>query len=307
VLQLALRSAAQNGGFERVVLHHDAALEDEPGWSGLAGTPGFESRKIDEDSLLWAHCGGRLRRIYAAMRRPNARANVLRAAILHGEGGVYLDLDTVTVRSLSDLRGRCAAFCGVEHVNWPGEVVEGRRPLAFAARLGPAVLRTALRAWPGGWRAFRAVEGLYPSAANNAVLGAVPGHPLLRRMLEAMAETPPERARRPYALGTHLLQRVLREGDVGDVTLLPPATFYPLPPVISEHWFCFTRKVELDEVLRPETRVVHWYASVRTAKIVPKIDADYVRRNCRRQLFCALALSTVENRPFGAPAASERA
>ena len=42
-----------------------------------------------------------------------------------------------------------------------------------------------------------------------------------------------------------------------------------------------------------DTRIVHWYASVRTKKIVPQIDPAYVRRNARTQLFSALALPFV--------------
>ena len=41
-------------------------------------------------------------------------------------------------------------------------------------------------------------------------------------------------------------------------------------------------------VLTPETRLVHWYASVRTRKIVSHIDSAYVLRNEHHQLLSAL-------------------
>jgi hypothetical protein len=43
-------------------------------------------------------------------------------------------------------------------------------------------------------------------------------------------------------------------------------------------------------VLLPETRVVHWYASVRTRVLTSRIDPDYVRAHAGRQLFSDLAL-----------------
>jgi hypothetical protein len=42
-------------------------------------------------------------------------------------------------------------------------------------------------------------------------------------------------------------------------------------------------------VLSANTRVVHWYASVRAERHVPQIDPSFVRENAGRQLLSALA------------------
>ena len=101
----------------------------------------------------------------------------------------------------------------------------------------------------------------------------------------------PQRQLVRYALGTHLLQEVVA-AHAGDAALVvhPPPVFFPLSPEISEHWFRKTgSKPRLYEILRPETRVVHWYASVRTKSVVPLVDPDYVRAHAGSQPFSALA------------------
>jgi hypothetical protein len=53
----------------------------------------------------------------------------------------------------------------------------------------------------------------------------------------------------------------------------------------------------LDAVLSAETRVVHWYASVRTKSRVALIDPDYVRNHRENQLYSALAWECIRNLP----------
>ncbi|MEL6187132.1 MAG: glycosyltransferase, partial [Myxococcota bacterium] len=219
---LALRSAQQRGGFERVVLHHDDRL-DGATRARLADEPGVTLEPI-ELSELWPRipAGARLEPRFARLDKANARANVVRAAILYLEGGVYLDMDTVTVRSLSPLR-EAPAFCGAEHVAWPGVVRHGGSFAAKALALGRDLTRAACAALPNGWALFRRVESSYPRAANNAVLGAEAGSRFLGRLLEGMAAVPEDRFTRPFALGTHLLQERLRTEP--EVVVHPPAAF----------------------------------------------------------------------------------
>ena len=54
----------------------------------------------------------------------------MRLAILYAEGGVYLDIDTVTVRSLRDLCAEAAAFCGEERIVFPASVRRSWVPIA---------------------------------------------------------------------------------------------------------------------------------------------------------------------------------
>jgi hypothetical protein len=292
---LALRSAASFGGFERLVLHHADDLARTPVWTELLAIPGFEARRLDADALerMFGAIdrGGELRAIYTQLQAPAARANVLRALILAIEGGVYLDLDTITVSSLEPLRRAHGAFCGEEHLVWPASLRRARGLGVHAKALARSGIRDLHRRLPGGWRSFRTFEHLYPTAANNAVLGAEPNHPFVRRLIDGMLAVPEQRRRVRFALGTHLLQDTLAQARERDLAVLQPRVFYPLGPEISEHWFRMRGELPpLEQIIGRETLVVHWYASVRTQTIVPRIDAAYVRAHAERQLFSALAL-----------------
>lgn len=300
VYALALRSAAARGGFERVVLHHADDLGGSPGWRDLAGRPDVETCRLDAEAVVARAPGpsGPLVDLFRRLRAPAARANVVRAALLAAEGGVYLDLDTITVASLAPLRAEAAFFCGVERLVFPGELKRSRSPARWGAALARTALRDLCRRAPDGWRLFRRIEAHYPRAANNAVLGAEAGHPLLVELLARMAAAPRERQTVRFALGTHLLQAVVRDaagtGDARGLRVYEPPVFYPLGPEISEHWFRFTPRPRPLEALLPDTRVVHWYASVRTENVVGQIDPAYVRANAPRQLFSALALPLLD-------------
>ncbi len=291
---LSIRSAALRGGFEQVILHHADDLSHAPVWPELLALPGFIARPLDAPALLEPHG---LASVYAELDAPAARANVLRAAILANEGGVYLDLDTLTVASLAPLRERWGAFVGEERVVWPAIVRRSRRPLVHAAGLARAGVRELCRVAPDGWRLFRTIEHHYPHAANNAVLGSTSGHAFVRRLVDGMLTLPQSRRRVRFALGTHLLQDTLAQRRESDLCVLPPPVFYPLGPEISHHWFRMRRTLpKLESVSGRDTLVVHWYASVRTQELVPHIDADYVRTHADRQLFSALALPLLDER-----------
>ena len=110
-----------------------------------------------------------------------------------------------------------------------------------------------------------------------------------------MAGTPAERRRVRFALGTHLLQRTAAESLEPDVEVLPPAAFYPLGPVLAEHWFRQRRSAPpLERLVSPETLVVHWYASGRVADLVPRIDEGWIRTHRDRQLFSRLACGVLD-------------
>jgi hypothetical protein len=105
-----------------------------------------------------------------------------------------------------------------------------------------------------------------------------------------MSEVPRSRQLVRYELGTTLLQSTLADHRGRDVVVHGPEVFYPLGPEISEHWFRRTQDPRPSEVLGPTTRVVHWYASVRTRSVVKEADPDYVRSHAPYQLFSALVL-----------------
>jgi hypothetical protein len=288
VHRLALLSAAKHGGFERVILHHDGAFSGDGVPADLAEAPGVELRAIDAVGLVESAGGGVLVECYRALESPAARVNVLRMAVLAREGGVYLDADTVTLRSFAGLSAAGGVFCGEERLIFPGTHSSGFARLRPSA-LARMALRDVFRRLPGGYRGFRRVEHWYPTAVNNAVLGAEAGHPLVVELLARAARSSASRRTVRYALGTHLLQEVVADYAGADLHVLEPEVFFPLGPEISEHWFRERARVELDEVLGPRTLLVHWYASVRTRPYVEQIDASFVEAHAARQLFSALA------------------
>ena len=115
--------------------------------------------------------------------------------------------------------------------------------------------------------------------------------------MNAMTEVPKSRWNVPHALGTHLLQSVYKRYVGDDLYPFPPPFFYPLPPEISAHWFRFYRDgVDPMEAIDPFTCCVHWYASVRTKKIVATVDEAQLRRVASQQLFAALATRVIDGK-----------
>ncbi len=294
----AVLSAAARAGLDEVTLHHTDALADDAPVRALLRTPAIRLRRTDPLACLDAcgralGLGDRLARLYERLERPVMRADLLRAAILHRDGGIYLDLDTLTV---APLRPLCEArqFVASEFIVWPQSVRDSRSPALLARHVALDLARKALRRAPGGWRGFRRIEHRYARALNNAAMGAGPGAPLLAACLRAMAALPDAGLASRTALGPALLQQVLATPHgTGALVVHPPHVFSPLPPEISEHWFRTSRTVRLDQALLPDTRVAHWYASVRTRDLVARIGPESVLARRGHQLYSALAAECV--------------
>ncbi len=300
----AVLSAAERSGLPEIVLHHADLLEDGDAVRALRAAPGVELRRIDAgaclaraDELLDLH--GALEALYRRLDRPVTRSDVLRAAILFLEGGIYLDLDTVTVASLLPLT-RSRNVVGAEFIVWPDAARASRSLPVLARHLSLDLLRKALKRAPGGWRAFRLVERLYPRSVNNAVMGAEQHSPVFADYLRSMTRLQPGQQLRLYALGPRLLQEVAGRHGPADLTVEEPHVFYPLPPEISEHWFRTVRHARLHQALPAGTRVVHWYASIRSRDLVARITPGYVEENRGRQPYSALVHSCIGALPEAA-------
>lgn len=288
----SILSAAERGGLDEVVLHHTDVLEQGPELAALLRAPGVRLSRLDPaDCIMRAGqslgVGTQLRDIDSRLRSAVARTNILRAALIYLHGGIYLDLDTITCQALTPLLD-APQFVGCEQIVWPGFVRASRSPALWARSLMLDVMRKPLRRVAPGWKLFRMIERLYYRGINGAILGGCAGAPLLALYLQAMTRVAAERQTRPHALGTNLLQEVVARYTGDDLTIHEPNVFYPLPPEISEHWFYPRRDVDLNAVLPENTRVVHWYASVRTRALIDLIDPAYIRANRRHQFYSAL-------------------
>jgi hypothetical protein len=293
---LAVKSAALRGRFDEVILHHDSNLEATPHYRELVRTPNVVLRKLNVPALL-ASCtphGEVLTQIFDRLEEPATRADLVRLAILYEEGGVYLDMDTITLADFGSLLSVGSAFLGEEQIVYPAHVRASRNPLVRGAAHARSVLRSALRELQDGWHLFRRFQHLYPRAANNAILGCKPRCDFICQTLSELCAIPVERHAIRFVIGPQLLQRMVQIYPFADLTIYRPEVFYPFGPEISEHWFRLRPRIALDEVLSPNTRLVHWYGSVRTKKIAPQIDPAYVRSHASQQFFSALALPFVD-------------
>ena len=297
---LAIRSAATHGGFESVRLHHTDALNDLPHVASLQDLPNLELVPLDDRALCEEASGPSLADLVAQLESPVARSNLIRTALVYRDGGVYLDMDTLTIRPFDEVRAKAPGFLGEEHIVFPEEVVSSWDPRVKAKAYLKTTVRDVFRRLPYGYRHFPRIEQHYHRAVNGAIMGGVPGHAFFERYLREMTKVPRARWNKPHALGTHLLQATYKSYDGEDLYTFPPPYFYPLPPEISAHWFRFYRDgVDPMEVLDPMTCCVHWYASVRTKKIVETIGQTELQTLAGQQLFAALATRVLDGELIG--------
>ena len=295
----AILSAAERSGLPTIILHHTDALKEGAELNALQSASHVCLSHIDPSACLtqvgeMLGFGGALAALYWSLESLVMRTDILRVAILYQQGGIYLDLDTITIAPLLPfLHG--PQFVGSELIVWPKTVRVSRSPTVWAHHLALDLLRKMLRRMPYGWKTFRRVEGLYFRGFNNAVMGAEAKSRLFFDYLHAMLAVSADCRTQTYALGPDLLQEVVSRYQYDDLTIQAPQAFYPMPPEISEHWFRAYRSVQLTDVLSAETHVVHWYASVHGKQNVARIDPDYILQHKDKQLYSMLVYESISN------------
>jgi hypothetical protein len=299
-----LLSAAARGGVDEVILHHTDELEDGPVLETLRAVAAIRLVRITPQALLEfvgaeLGLGNKLWTIYRRVSSPAILSDILRTAILYRDGGIYLDVDTVTVAPFSALLG-LRQFIGVERIVWPYWIKSSRSPIVWGRTLALDVMRKVMRLLPEGWRIYRRVEGVYYRGINGAIMGGEPKAPLFEIYLRHMVEMPVDKQSKPNALGPDLLQELIGKGFIQDLVVYDPEYFYPIAPEISEHWFrpCRNAPQALNEVLTPQTIVVHWYGSVRTKPYVAEIGPKYIQEHKQTQLYSALVAKVLPDLPL---------
>jgi len=298
----AILSAADQSELPEIILHHTDFLEDDAGLQALKHKPGVYLSRLEPLAYLghvgeMIGVGDDLSDLYRKLERPVMRSDVLRAAILYVEGGIYLDLDTVTVTSLLPLLNE-TAFVGSEFLVWPQQHGRARSPFLLVRQLILNALRKICRKLPRGWVLFKRIERFYFQSVNNAIMGSELQSTFISDYIQSMLHLPHERQLARYALGPHLLQEVAARHSGSDLTIYEPTIFYPLAPEISEHWFRISSMMKLGKVLSRQTRVVHWYASVRTNQRITQITPDYIRKHRKRQMYSALVHAAIKDLPI---------
>jgi hypothetical protein len=244
----------------------------------------FRTVEIDLDRLL----APPVRAVFDSLppHAHAARANILRVAVLHERGGIYVDLDTFVLAPLTALAS--GPFAGLERVwmhdrerverglrlrHWPGTAAWG---VAWACkRFDSTALHGAART--ATW--LRPVERWWTrEQLNNAVIGAPAGSELTAAMLERIATCDPT-AR--YALGPHLINDTVAT-MTDRVTVLGADTLYSVPPAES-HRFFHDRTLKL-----PVAAVLVHYVNSNHPKLLASVSPGDAR--CARpELFWRLA------------------
>ncbi len=288
IYTLAVRSACVAGGFSRVLLHADPALLADPHVAAMGGLEAFAFVPLVPGEVLEACALPGLQARYERLKLPAGKANVIRLALLDTQGGVYLDTDTLTLKPVTPLLD-ADAFVGEETLVRPFRVARSASRVEQGKRHLRSLARKVCTILPRGYRVFSPLERLYLRGVNNAVMGARPGAPLVRGLLEAILEVPEDQLLVRYRLGTHLLQETLHLHPERAV-VHAPEVFYPLGPELSRHWFADHGISDLPRVVTDRTVIVHWYASVKTDRVVAAANPDWIRAHAPRQMFSHLAM-----------------
>src|SRR6185295_10272918 len=133
-----------------------------------ADLPAFAVRPLDIGALLDEPAlpdRARLRQVWDQLvdaRRWAALSDILRYLVLYREGGVYLDLDTITVRDLRPLLV-APGFCGRERILVDAAVHRRGSPLRYF-RTGPLdAVRWICSRTERGIGRFARIAHLYPA------------------------------------------------------------------------------------------------------------------------------------------------
>jgi hypothetical protein len=312
---LAIRSVAATCAPEAIVLHVSDDLAGQGHFDALvADLPAFAVRPLDVGALLDEGnmpAPARLRQVWDQLvreRRWAALSDILRYLVLYREGGVYLDLDTITVRDLRPLLG-APGFCGRERILVDAAVHRGGTPWRYFRTVPLDLARWICSRTEHGIRRFARIAHLYPAAINGAVLALPSLHPVAHEALRRVPDLVPLLERRRPVIGPDLLQDLIDGERRDDVTVFDPPHFFPLGPQMAAQLFRVRRSAAhvdraLAQAIGADTYVVHWYND--NLKAMPRPpDQDAIRALAERQMFARLALPFLQQQALsGTKAAS---
>jgi hypothetical protein len=294
---LAVESALQTNPGARATVHFQDPPQGNADWESLKQKAEF--LPIDLPALLaglppaLAEAAKALEQV--ADSYPAGKSNVLRYLILHGQGGIYLDFDTLTLKSFAPLLD-APVFIGEEEVfRCDDDRVAGRITWDFplmAALFGLSYgLSYANCRWLGTSAALDAANRVVMKAwsaakLNNAVLGSEPGNPFFARALDLARKAD---AGMRFALGPMLMNQTFgAEGAAQGVHRLGKDFFYAVPPSQTFRFF-FGPGPAL-----PEAAVaVHWCSS-NHRKLAPLLTRQALEVPGAHGLYGRLARKVLE-------------
>ncbi|MBK8801825.1 MAG: hypothetical protein IPN71_07165 [Fibrobacteres bacterium] len=270
---LAIRSARRFHPEWDIQLHIGTRPESR-WWDDVSGLGTL--REMDPVALLESvpEIGARLVDLHRAVpgAYPAGRSNLERLAILHAEGGWYLDCDTLCLAPLDTVATE-GEVVGEEWV-WRHDqerVTSGFNPIMIpsisAFSVSWALARAGLPATSRLESALRSVWGRLE--LNNAVLACPPGGAWIRQLLTlALTQDPAIR----FSLGPGLVNLGWFEpGDAPRPRRMGPEVFYQFPPSQTSRYF------QAGSVLPENAAVLHWCSS-NHRKMVGTITPEIVRK-----------------------------
>lgn len=205
--------------------------------------------------------------LYDAQQNYGAKADILRLELLNRFGGLYVDIDCECLQSFDTLHHLVDFYIGFFQVNF----------LHSSARV------------------------------NNAVIGASPQNPLIKKAISMLSSLQNPRAHKEDEVveqtGPSFITRVIKNhiySTEGIATLLPANYFYP--------WSGTRRKMKL--LLQPETMAIHYYAGTwhehkKRFRSLPNKQSDtykefQIQRNAKKQLLYTI-YKKASAVPYGTP------
>ena len=277
--QIAVKSAVRMCNPEEVMLIHDGLSAEDDAVHDLTENYRVVLKEATEDWFDNLPEGGEVARsLFKNLSSPVSRSNILRLAVLWKLGGIYLDMDTITIRSLDPLRSH-EGFCGCETVAVPGYMYKNLNPLKWVWTGFKVGFRNICRYLPKGYAFFKMMESFYDQSVNNAVLGSMAKNPFLEQAFLTIKEIPELAQGKRYRLGTHLLQELTKNKSSENMHVFDRSYFYPLGPEISVFWFRKNSARYCDKLIDDRTHVIHWYSSVQKKFMKQSIDAQYLAGN----------------------------
>lgn len=259
----SLASAYDVGEFNKVILHHTDKLDDEPVLIFKKCYPYvvFNQLQVDELFLKVDGKGNALLELYDKLLTCSAKSNLIRFALLYVYGGVYLDLDTITLKPFDSSFYNTKGFFGKElGASWiEYDSYENKRPQKVKIAL-LEFFRFCCAKIPHGWKLFLRFKMCYFENANNAVLGAVPGAAWLDHLLNISLMMPVSKAVKRHQLGPRLLHRESAVFADKNIKSCGSDLFYAFPPLIAQHWF---RRTDVNQfkLALGSSFIAHWYSN----------------------------------------------
>lgn len=302
---LSVYSAAKNGGFDRIFVHHKYLGPDEKWFNKLDELQGVVLQELDFDEAFSS--GNQLlfrlgKQRSLIERNPLIQSDILRYTVLYLYGGVYLDLDIVVLRPLRKLllRTNRSAFLGREKILFPEYILH---PTNFRDRLRKirslllVKLRDICERIPHGYALYNKL-GAYVPTVNGAVFGSEKFGDFLTGVIEKLNQYKAVEMNMHLKPGPFLLQKAVTD-IAGSVEILQSDYFYPSAPGLIKHLFRRYKRVDIDRFCDlSASYVIHWYSSSSTFRAskmsIQDIDYEYLKTNKNNLLFADMLQKYVD-------------